>query len=82
MIITTSANIYKCTSAERHADGVYLFDENKEIIVILASPEDIRSVEGGEIVTMEMPKPSQLDRIEAQVAYLAMMTGNEDILEV
>lgn len=27
-------------------------------------------------------KPSQLDRIESQVAYLAMMTGNEDILEV
>lgn len=27
-------------------------------------------------------KPTQLDRIEAQVAYLAMMTGNTDILEV
>lgn len=26
--------------------------------------------------------PSQLDRIEAQVAYLAMMTGNNEILEV
>ena len=27
-------------------------------------------------------QPSQLDRVEAQVAYLAMMTGNTDILEV
>ena len=26
--------------------------------------------------------PSQLDRVEAQVAYIAMMTGNSDILEV
>lgn len=27
-------------------------------------------------------QPTQLDRIEAQVAYIAMMTGNSDILEV
>lgn len=27
-------------------------------------------------------QPSQLDRVEAQVAYLAMMTDNTDILEV
>lgn len=27
-------------------------------------------------------QPTQLDRIEAQVAYIAMMTGNTDILEV
>lgn len=27
-------------------------------------------------------EPTQLDRIESQVAYLAMMTGNENILEV
>lgn len=26
--------------------------------------------------------PTQLDRIESQVAYIAMMTGNSDILEV
>lgn len=30
----------------------------------------------------EVITPTQLDRIESQVAYLAMMTGNEDILEV
>lgn len=30
----------------------------------------------------ESSAPSQLDRVEAQIAYLAMMTGNEDILEV
>ena len=27
-------------------------------------------------------QPTRLDRIEAQVAYIAMMTGNSDILEV
>lgn len=42
----------------------------------------------GEFIYDPLPKeeiieePSQLDRIESQVAYLAMMTGNEDILEV
>lgn len=30
----------------------------------------------------EIIVPTQLDRIESQVAYLAMMTGNSDILEV
>lgn len=30
----------------------------------------------------EIITPTQLDRIESQVAYLAMMTGNSDILEV
>lgn len=30
----------------------------------------------------EITTPTQLDRIESQVAYLAMMTGNSDILEV
>ena len=30
----------------------------------------------------EIIAPTQLDRIESQVAYLAMMTGNSDILEV
>lgn len=74
MIITTGANIYKCATAEKHADGVHLLDEHGELIVILASPEDIRSVEGGEIVTVEMPKPTQADRIEAQVTYTAMIT--------
>lgn len=30
----------------------------------------------------EIIAPTQLDRIESQVAYIAMMTGNSDILEV
>lgn len=29
----------------------------------------------------EIIKPTQLDRIESQIAYLAMMTGNSEILE-
>lgn len=27
-------------------------------------------------------EPTQLDKLESQIAYLAMMTGNTDILEV
>lgn len=27
-------------------------------------------------------KPSQLDRVESQIAYLAIMTGHSEILEV
>lgn len=27
-------------------------------------------------------EPTQLDRLESQIAYIAMMTGNTDILEV
>lgn len=30
----------------------------------------------------EVIEPTQLDRVESQVAYLAMMTGYEEILEV
>lgn len=30
----------------------------------------------------EVVEPTQLDRVESQVAYLAMMTGYEEILEV
>lgn len=30
----------------------------------------------------EIETPTQLDRVESQIAYLAMMTGNEEILEV
>lgn len=29
----------------------------------------------------EVYEPTQLDRVESQVAYLAMMTGNTEILE-
>ena len=29
-----------------------------------------------------VPEPSQLDRVESQIAYLAIITGNEEILEV
>ena len=74
MNVITGAGPNECARAERHTDGIYLFDENGELIVILASPEDIRSVEGGEIVDVELPEPTPADRLEAQVAYTAMMT--------
>lgn len=44
--------------------------ENSEFIYDPESVEEIKEL------------PTQLDRIESQVAYLAMMTGNSDILEV
>ena len=74
MNITTSAGTHECAKAERHKNGVHLFDENGELIVVLESPEDIRSVEDGEIIIVDYPNPTQIERIEAQVAYTAMMT--------
>ena len=74
MNVVTSSGPHYCARAERHKEGVYLFDENEELIVILESPEDIRAVEDGEIIVMEQPEPTQADRIEAQITYTAMMT--------
>ena len=74
MKVITGAGPHVCARAEQYADGVHLFDENGDLIVILASPEDIRAVEGGGITVIEQPQPTPADRLEAQVAYTAMMT--------
>lgn len=81
MIITTLVDTHECVSAEQHLDGVRLLDEYKNIMVIIANPATILSIEGGEITIIEEAnEPSQIDRIEAQVTYTAMMT--DTLLEV
>lgn len=80
MIVKTYGGAHKCSSAEQRRDGVYLLDADGHIIVIIADPSAVLSVEGGEIMVGSDTTPSQMDRIEAQVAYTAMMTGT--LLEV
>lgn len=46
--------------------------------VVECTAEEIAAQENVEIIET----PSQLDRVESQVAYLAMMTGYTEILEV
>lgn len=46
--------------------------------VVECAAEEIAEQENIEIIEI----PSQLDRVESQVAYLAMMTGYTEILEV
>lgn len=75
MIIRMGHRVYECTTAEKYKDGVHLFDENGKLLIILGSPEYITSVEGGEIIVVEEAEPTQLDRIEAQIAFTAMMTN-------
>ena len=80
MIITTKGGMHQCAFAEQHLDGVHLMDADRRIIVIIADPAAVLTVEGGDIVMGSDIAPSPMDRIEAQVAYTAMMTGT--LLEV
>ena len=48
----------------------YLYVDGQYIYDPLPEPEQ------------QEPAPTQLDRVESQIAYLAMMTGYTDILEV
>ena len=75
MNVITGAGSHECARAERYADGVHLFDENGELVVILESPEDICSVEGGEIVVVELPEPTAEERLEALEAAMLEMMG-------
>lgn len=66
---------------EEHFSSVIIdWNESNEEIAKLEAHNGEYTIEDDGIEIVE--KPSQLDRIESQVAYLAMMTGNEDILEV
>lgn len=52
------------------------YDEYEDIYrYILYTEEELQAIEE------KRNRPTQLDRIESQIAYLAMMTGNTDILE-
>ena len=82
MIITIGGFDYECRTATKKDNKVTLYlgkyDEYGDEItsVFIDFPDD-------QIIGLEeISEPTQLDRIESQVAYLAMMTGNEDILEV
>lgn len=55
-----------------------IFDANYHIAEMEAIEGSIEVTGEFDDITLE---PTQLDRVEAQVAYLAMMTGNEEILE-
>lgn len=45
------------------------------------SDKEVAELES-KLINQSVSMPSHLDKIEAQIAYLAMMTGNTDILEV
>lgn len=56
------------------------YSENNIAIVEAEAYNGEYTIEDNGIETVS--EPTQLDRIESQIAYLAMMTGNSDILEV
>ena len=58
MIIHTERDAYECASAEQYLDGVHLLNDDGSIFVIIAQPERIQKVEGGEIVVVEQPEPT------------------------
>lgn len=80
MKVYMNPEVFECAGAELHKDGVHIMNEDGSIAMIIASVGDIDSVEDGEITVVEAPEPTQADRIEAQVAYTAMMT--DTLLEV
>lgn len=83
MKITTEFGVCVCERAERHKDGVYLIyknDDGSDSVSVLGNSIEITSVEDGEIVDVESPEATQLDIIEAQLAYTALMT--DTLLEV
>lgn len=73
MIIHTERDAYECASAEQYLDGVHLLNDDGSIFVIIAQPERIQKVEGGEIVVAEQPEPTDKDRIAALEAENAML---------
>lgn len=73
MIIKTKNTTYECDSAEQYGSNIHLKDKNSPFNIILESPEIIEVIEG-EIEIVEPIAPTQLDRIESQVTYTAIMT--------
>lgn len=67
MIIHTERNVYEVASAEQYLDGVHLLNEDGSIFVIIAQPNRIQKVEGGEIVVMERPEPTEEEDISALI---------------
>lgn len=67
MIIYTERDAYECASAERYLDGVHLINEDGSLFVIIAQPNRIQKVEGGEIVVMERPEPTEEEDISSLI---------------
>lgn len=82
MKVFTKRGVYECASVEQHLDGHYLLNEDGSIYVRFPQFDFIEKVEDGEIIVVEQPEDvlTQLDIIEAQVTYTAMMT--DTLLEV
>ena len=82
MKVFVGSHEFEVAKAEQYLDGVHLYNEDDSLFVIIENPHAIDKVEDGEIIVMEQPEPnpSQLDIIEAQVTYTAMMT--DTLLEV
>lgn len=73
MIIQTKTCDYICDTAEQNENEVSLFIGGEHYITVMIN--NILSVTGGEIMVVKAPEPTQLERLDAQTAYTAMMTN-------
>lgn len=73
MVMTVYGQKLPCARAEKGADYVRAFDENG---VCVFEATKVKSFEGYTLDGGEwgVTEPTQLDRIEAQATYTAMMT--------
>ncbi len=73
MVMMVYGQELSCQRAEKGADFVRAYDENDVCIFAAANVKSFEgyTLDGGE---WSEAVPTQIDRIEAQVAYTAMMT--------
>ena len=73
MVMTAYGQEINCTRAEKGADFVRAYDESGTCIFEATKVQSFGgySIENG---TWSEPEPTQLDRIEAQTAYTALMS--------
>ena len=67
MKVYTKRDIYECASVEQYLDGVHLLNDDGSIYVILVQPDIIQKIEGGEIIVMERPEPTEEEDISALI---------------
>ena len=67
MKVYTKRDIYECASAEQYLDGVHLLNDDGSIYVILVQPDIIQKIDGGEIIVMECPEPTEEEDISALI---------------
>lgn len=76
MIISIYGEEIECTKVVKGTDSIALYDDTNEIFRIdtgISAFDGYVMIEGE--WTEEIEEPSQLDIIEAQITYTAMMTG-------